>query len=268
MNRQARSARLLPLIRSDFAFMTRFFPSLLTALALLAASVPAHASVVITGTRIIFAAQEREATVNLVNNGKDPSLVQVWVDDGDTRAAPETIQVPFTVTPVLARVEPAQGQSIRLLHTGSPMASDRESLFWFNMLEVPPKTKDSNVLQLAFRTRIKLLYRPQGLPGKAEDAPALVTWHRAPGQDGKPETLVGRNPSAYYVNLGEIKIEYNGKSTSLGTGYIAPYSLGHFISSSPVNPRSTVNFTSINDYGAGNNHNQLLSSRPASTPSP
>lgn len=141
MNQQARLARLLPPIRSDIAFMTRFSSFLLAALALLAASAPAHASVVITGTRIIFAAQEREATVNLLNNGKDPSLVQVWVDDGDSRAAPETLQVPFTVTPALARIEPAQGQSIRLLHTGSPMASDRESIFWFNMLEVPQKPK-------------------------------------------------------------------------------------------------------------------------------
>lgn len=268
MNQQARLARLLPPIRSDIAFMTRFSSFLLAALALLAASAPAHASVVITGTRIIFAAQEREATVNLLNNGKDPSLVQVWVDDGDSRAAPETLQVPFTVTPALARIEPAQGQSIRLLHTGSPMASDRESIFWFNMLEVPPKAKDSNVLQLAFRTRIKLLYRPQGLPGKPEDAPALVTWHRAPGQDGKPHTLVGRNPTAYFVNLGGIKVEFNGQSTSLGTGYIAPYSLAHFSPSAPINPSATINFTSINDYGAGHNNSAPLSAVTATTPSP
>ena len=268
MNQQARLARLLPPIRSDVALMSRFFPSLLAALALLAASAPTYASVVITGTRIIFAAQEREATVNLLNNGKDPSLVQVWVDDGDTRAAPEAIQVPFTVTPVLARIEPAQGQSIRLLHTGSPMPSDRESIFWFNMLEVPPKAKDSNILQLAFRTRIKLLYRPQGLPGKAEDAPAEVTWHRTPGQDGTPQALVGRNPSAYFVNLGEIKVEYNGQSTSLGTGYIAPYSLAHFTLAAPINPGATINFTSINDYGAGHSNSLPLSSVTATTPSP
>ncbi|PJI52023.1 molecular chaperone EcpD, partial [Methylobacterium radiotolerans] len=59
------------------------------------------------------------------------------------------------------------------MHTGEPMPQDKESVFWLNVLEIPPKDKaNQNLLQMAFRSRIKLFYRPAGLKGKAEDAPS------------------------------------------------------------------------------------------------
>ncbi len=52
----------------------------------------------------------------------------------------------------------------------SVLPKDRESVFWFNVLEVPPKpdaatVANQSLLQLAFRTRIKLFYRPEALKG-------------------------------------------------------------------------------------------------------
>jgi chaperone protein EcpD len=233
--------------------MIQSLPKLLAALALLAVFSHAHASVVISGTRVIFPAQEREVTVNLSNTSKTPALVQVWLDDGNAEAAPEALQVPFTITPVLARIEPEQGQAIRLIHSGVPMSKDRETLYWLNMLEVPPKAQEDNHLQLAFRTRIKLMYRPQGLPGKADDAPTEVTWRTEPGESGKGLVLVGHNPTAYYVNMGEINVEQNGKAEALGTGYIAPFSSERFVINkhSTISADAQVKFISINDYGAG-----------------
>ncbi|MFK8330003.1 fimbria/pilus periplasmic chaperone [Pseudomonas sp. BJa5] len=240
--------------------MIQSLPKLLATLALLAVFGHAHASVVISGTRVIFPAQEREVTVNLSNTSKSPTLVQVWLDDGDAEAAPETLQVPFTITPVLIRIEPEQGQAIRLIHSGAPMSKDRETLYWLNMLEVPPKAQEDNHLQLAFRTRIKLMYRPQGLPGKAADAPAEVTWNTAPGENGKGLVLVGHNPTAYYVNMGEINVEHNGKSEALGTGYIAPFSSERFVikEHSTISTDARVKFISINDYGAGTTNKSQL----------
>ncbi|MFK0089511.1 molecular chaperone [Pseudomonas sp. NPDC090755] len=233
--------------------MIHSLPKLLISLTLLAIFTQAHASVVISGTRVIFPAQEREVTVNLTNTAKTPSLVQVWLDDGDAEAPPETLQVPFTITPVLTRIEPEQGQAIRLIHNGAPMSKDRETLYWLNMLEVPPKAQQANHLQMAFRTRIKLMYRPQGLPGKAAEAPAQVTWSTMDGENGKGLVLIGRNPTAYYINMGEIIYEQNGKAELLGTGYIAPFSSERFVIKEHSTPHADarVKIISINDYGAG-----------------
>ncbi|QBF25957.1 molecular chaperone [Pseudomonas tructae] len=242
--------------------MTQSLPKLLASLILLAMFSQAHASVVISGTRVIFPAQEREVTVNLNNQGTSPALVQVWLDDGDIEAPPETQQVPFAVTPVLTRIEPEQGQAIRLIHSGAPMSKDRETLYWLNMLEVPPKAKEDNHLQLAFRTRIKLMYRPQGLPGKAAEAPAQVTWNAVQGENGKGLVLIGHNPTAYYVNMGEIIYEQNGKAEALGTGYIAPFSSERFVINehSTISADAQVKFISINDYGAGTPNTSILGS--------
>ena len=48
----------------------------------------AQASVVITGTRVIYPEMEREVTVKLNNDGNTPALVQVWLDDGNPKTLP------------------------------------------------------------------------------------------------------------------------------------------------------------------------------------
>ncbi|SQI40047.1 Chaperone protein focC precursor [Leminorella richardii] len=62
---------------------------------------PAMAGIVITGTRVIYPAGEREVTVKIDNRGDKPVLAQSWVDDGDANATPETAKAPFTITPPL-----------------------------------------------------------------------------------------------------------------------------------------------------------------------
>lgn len=117
----------------------------------------AQASVVIASTRVIYPAQEREVTIKLSNDGRTPALVQSWLDDGSITDAPETLKVPFVLTPAIFRVDPGKGQTLRLIHTKESMPQDKESMYWLNVLEVPPKAQageDANRLQLAFRTRI------------------------------------------------------------------------------------------------------------------
>lgn len=58
---------------------------------------PAHAGIVIYGTRIIYPAENKEVMVQLMNQGNRSSLLQAWIDDGDTSLPPEKIQVSFHV---------------------------------------------------------------------------------------------------------------------------------------------------------------------------
>ncbi|HGY8840292.1 TPA: fimbria/pilus periplasmic chaperone, partial [Escherichia coli] len=95
---------------------------------------PVSANVVITGTRVIYPAGQHNVNVQLTNVGISPSLIQAWIDNGDPKAAPETIKTPFVITPPIARIDGNKGQTLRLSYTGEPLPADRESVFYLNVL--------------------------------------------------------------------------------------------------------------------------------------
>ncbi len=212
------------------------------------------ASVVIAGTRAIYQAKDRETTVKMSNEGKTPALVQAWLDDGDPKAAPSEVSVPFTITPPLSRIDPAKAQTLRIMHTGEPLPTDKESVFWLNVLEIPPKPEvestDANMLQIAFRTRIKMFYRPMGLAGEAVEAPSKVVWRIV--LDGKNAVLEARNPTPYFVSYGSVEL-ISGETVLANNdgGMIAPGETQGFpLSKNVAAPSgSKVRYQAINDWG-------------------
>jgi chaperone protein EcpD len=171
---------------------------------------PALANVVITGTRVIFPAGEHEVTVKLANAGQQPALVQVWMDRGDPASTPDTANVPFALTPPLFRIDPDKGQTLRMTYTQEPLPGDRESVFWLNVLDIPPApgkaAAGQNTLQFAVRSRLKVFFRPAGLRGSPEAAPGQVQWSLVPGTGKGGYTLQARNPSPYHVSLTEVAV--------------------------------------------------------------
>lgn len=215
----------------------------------------AEASVVIAGTRVVFPSSEREVTIQLTNDGKRPALVQAWIDDGDRNALPEQIDVPFALTPSMFRMEPGTGQTLRVMHTGQPLPADKESLFWLNVLEVPPKATagdNPNRVQLAFRSRIKIMYRPASLKGDANAAPARLDW-RVTRTDGGRYALQATNPTSYVVNLGSVMLKSAGRQYDAGSGYVLPGATQRFpikdLVAAPA-AGAAVGFAAINDWGA------------------
>jgi chaperone protein EcpD len=205
----------------------------LITLALGIASFPCLASVVVSGTRVIYSLAEKEQTVRLTNDGKEPSLVQIWIDDGDVKATPNTAKAPFLVSPPISRIDPSKGQSIRLIYTGEAVPQDIESVYYFNLLEIPPKPSADEVseqfLQFAFRTRIKLFLRPPDLEGLAEESAEKVMWSVAQRDSGWE--VVATNPTPYHVTL--IKVELK----SVEGAVIASDTVGGMI-----DPRGTMTF--------------------------
>lgn len=227
----------------------------------------AHAGIVIAGTRVIFPASEREVTVKLSNEGTTPMLVQAWIDQGDAAESPDRIDAPFMLTPSMFRMEPGKGQTLRLIYANEPLPADKESLFWLNVLEIPPKAaggEDRNKLQIAFRSRIKVMYRPDGLAGEAADAPAKVTWRIVPERDGK-YALEASNPTQYVANFGSVALRSGGKTFDASMGYVLPGESQRFPIEgldTPPAANAEVNATSINDWGATFRIEKPLSPKP------
>lgn len=239
-------------------------------ISLLAAS--AQANVVISGTRVIFPSKEREVTVQLTNKGSMPTLAQAWIDRGDQDASPDNVEVPFAMTPSLFRMEAGKGQALRIMYLKEPLPTDKESIFYLNLLELPPKIQGElaakNTMQIALRTRIKIFFRPEGLAGNSIDAPASVVWEVVKVQDGKAYALKGSNPSPYYVNLSAVNLSAGGTEYKTLGATIAPFSDGviplHDLKVAPAGD-ATVSYVAINDFGGIMKANSPLGVKPATS---
>lgn len=215
----------------------------------------AQAGIVIIGTRVIYPSDKKSISVQISNEGDFPALVQAWIDNGDPTIAPSDIRTPFIITPPLSRVEPKKGQTLRLTFTGEHLPNNKESLFYFNVLEVPPKPKQStheepkNYLQIAVRNRLKLFYRPVELTLPLEKAYQQVIWKIS--KQGGRTFLIADNPSPYYITYSSIQVIQNSQRWNvLRTGMVAPLSQQTFELPSTI-PSSVhkIQWKVINDYG-------------------
>lgn len=140
----------------------------LIALLLASMIMPAWGGIIIYGTRVIYPAQKKDITVQILNDDSRSSLVQAWIDDGDVSIPPEKIKVPLILTPPVVRVAGGAGQQLKIKSLANHLATDRESLFYLNVLDIPPNSAEGegkNRIKFAMQNRIKLIYRPQGISG-------------------------------------------------------------------------------------------------------
>lgn len=216
----------------------------------------ANASVVIGGTRVVFPAQDGEVTLRLSNQGDRPALVEAWIDRGDPQSTPDKTDAPFLITPPLFRMEPHRDQSLRIIATQPQLPLDRESLFWLNVLEVPPKPSGAeaagkNLLQLAVRSRLKLFYRPAQLSGDPAKAAGQVTWKVVSAGSGF--ALEAHNPSPFHITISALSLDVGGKQYTADTGMVDPFGTLRLavkaLTHAPT-PAAALSYSVINDYGA------------------
>lgn len=217
---------------------------------LLALSVfqPAFAGIIIESTRVVFPAKEREMSLQLANGNKYPVVVQTWVDDGNPDGTPDTAgEVPVIPLPGLFRLAPGEKKILRLLSTQIPQLKDRESLYWLNVVEIPPasrnKTDNATEVNVSLRLQLKLFYRPTGLKVKPDDVAKLQRFSlvRVPGMT----QVKVENPTPYYATYSAAQIG----SIGLAPGMLAPFSSKLVPVASSAAGR--VNYALIGDDGNG-----------------
>lgn len=131
-------------------------------------SISAHSAVTLDRTRIIFPGTEKSINVTITNdNPEEAYLAQSWIEDLQGN---KLTKGAILATPPLQRIEPNSNSLVRLSTTPelSKLPQDRESVFYFNLREVPPKSSDGNTLQIALQSRVKLFYRPASILPESE----------------------------------------------------------------------------------------------------
>jgi len=219
---------------------------------------PALASVVLTGTRVIYPAEAAGQTLQLSNADAHPYLVQMWLDAGDQDSTPETVafDAPFTLSPPIFRMEPGSGQAVRLMFNGDQaLPADRESLFYLNFTQIPALAQDTleaNLLVLTLKSRVKLLYRPHGLP-----RPNLSQIACALRFDVHKDALEVENPGAFHAVVRRAELLLDGHAAPLiKAEVLAPFSRREWLLPEPLAASSgaQLRVTLVNDYGADESH--------------
>lgn len=185
----------------------------------------ACAGVMAESTRVIFAASSTEQSLQLVNLNAYPVVVQAWVDDGALDATPEKSTAPIIPLPPIFRMNAGDQISLRLLHTGEPLPKDRESLFWLNLYEIPPRPAesppDSATLTVAVRTQMKVFVRPQSLAmaaGEVADKLAL-SLHAESGRS----VLRIENPTPYHASIAAVQYAKSPATEQVEALMVPPY---------------------------------------------
>jgi chaperone protein EcpD len=222
------------------------------ALQALAFAHPAHAGVVLDNTRVVFPGDARDVTVRLSNRHAHPVLVEAWVESPSAGA-----QIPFAPDPPLFRIDPGKGQTLRLHRLPGALAKDRETLFWFNVLDVPPDPSaetDASSMKIALRTRVKLLHRPSGLAGSPGRAPAALHWRVL--DDARMEI---DNPTPYHVTIARIA---DGDGWNVLGDMVAPFA-SIIVRQKGTARSGRIVFEAINDLGGRDRFEAMLSDAPA-----
>ena len=214
---------------------------------------PAQASVVMVNTRVIFASGAQSQTVQLTNNDNIPYVMQMWTDINNPESTPDNADGPFLVMPAMFRIEPKSGQSVRLTFTGKNLPQDRESVFYLNSTQIPPRNiagAQENQMTVVLRNRIKIFYRPKGIVGRPEQITEKVNFSLSQ-RNGQWE-LTARNDSGYYASFIRAAVVIGNREVPFTTDMVAPKSQAVWRlqrgSPSPAGAKS-VRFTLVNDHG-------------------
>ncbi|WP_193016392.1 molecular chaperone [Proteus sp. FME41] len=202
-----------------------------------------HAGVIISGTRVIYTEGNKNVSINVENPDEIPYLIQSWIDDAD-----ENKQSKFTITPPLFRLNPDKANTLRIFLTEGNLPSNQESLFWLNIKTIPATEKTENSLQIAFKTQMKLIYRPDKFKKvNFEEEQKKLIWSKVGSK------INVNNPTPYFFNFQTIK--FNGETVN-DVSYVEPFSIKSFDINNN-NEHGTINWEVINDYGASVNLSEV-----------
>ncbi|NVZ18274.1 fimbria/pilus periplasmic chaperone [Pseudomonas costantinii] len=224
---------------------TRFIPQAF-ALLILGFSQSANAAVGLDRTRVIFDGGKDATSVNITNNNTQlPYLAQGWIED----EAGNKITTPLIVLPPVQRLEPGKQSQVKVqaLPAAKLLPQDRETVFYFNLREIPPRSDKANTLQIALQTRIKLFYRPQAIAPSQQDL-------SNPWQEKLTLTLQGdhyqvNNPTPYYVTLVDARSSKDGKTVPGFEPLMVPPKGSLTLGPTAKTLGTTPHLAYVNDYG-------------------
>lgn len=204
----------------------------------------AQAAIALDRTRIIFDGSQKSVSLSVSNQNKQlPYLAQGWIEDEQGNK----VQSPLTVLPPVQRIEPGKPSQVKIqaLPGVKMLRQDRETVYYFNLREIPPKSAKPNTLQIALQTRIKLFYRPAAIAMDRNAPPPqeLLTLSR------QGDKYIVNNPTPYYVTLVDASSKKDGPGIKSFEPMMIPPKGNLPLTVSAVEVGNSPVLVYVNDYG-------------------
>lgn len=153
-------------------------------------------------TRIISYTSDKETQVDIINDSTESYMVQSWIEDTEGRDT----DIPLILTPPVMKLEGKQQGKLRIVTMPGALPTDRESVYWLAVQEIPPKVNtDENHLIVAIRSRVKLFVRPDGFDAAGSKTAAKnLRWSII--QESGKKWLKATNATPYYISLNDLSV--------------------------------------------------------------
>ena len=203
-----------------------------------------QAAIALDRTRVIFDGTQKSVSLDISNQNKQlPYLAQGWLEDEKGNK----ITSPLTVLPPVQRIEPGKPSQIKIqaLPAVRQLPQNRETVYYFNLREIPPKSTKPNTLQIALQTRIKLFYRPAGIAADKNAPPPQEQLTLSRQGDRYSIT----NPTPYYVTLVDAGSHKGASGVKDFEPVMVPPKETRLLSVSAAGLGSSPVLTYVDDYG-------------------
>ncbi|KAA6094506.1 MULTISPECIES: fimbria/pilus periplasmic chaperone [Pantoea] len=220
--------------------------TVLATLLTLATAQQALAAVALDRTRVIYNGNEKAVSLTIRNqNEKLPYLAQGWIEDEQGNK----LNGPLVLLPPVQRIEPGEKSQMKVqaLPAAAQLPQDRETVYYFNLREIPPRSEKPNVLQIALQTRVKLFYRPAAIvpDRKAMENP----WQEQLTLTRQGDSYMAHNPTPYYITLVDATTHKEGKTVAGFAPLMVPPKGSIKLGGSASALGNAPVLTYINDYG-------------------
>ncbi|NRD74171.1 molecular chaperone [Shewanella sp. VB17] len=209
----------------------------------------ANAALALDRTRVIYADGEGIETLKIKNPAEADFLAQSWLTDANGQEVSE----PLIVIPPLVRVESGSYSFLRIDNVSpvNSLPTDKESLYYLHVREVPVTPKNSEVkgtntggsIQIAIESIIKVFFRPTSLADIKEVAQVTADGTHIRFKNGK---VILENNSPFYVTYADLLYGPKDKAEKFKAMMLAPYTSQAI----NVKKRSFYYLSNVNDYGA------------------
>jgi fimbrial chaperone protein len=167
--------------------------------------------------------------------------VQSWIEN----ESGQKVTSPFMVLPPLQRIEPNESSVLRIVklpELGLP--KDRESVFYLNIREIPPKSEAVNSMQIALQSKIKLFYRPAAVKReRGEDLALRLNLTIDPAT----KQLLVNNPTPFHITIVGLLAGAQRTKIPIETVMISPQGSARFaLNNTTV---TTLRVSNMNDFG-------------------
>ncbi|EJC0776204.1 fimbrial chaperone [Escherichia coli] len=205
-----------------------------------------NAAFVLNSTRYIFDEKKENISLQVENESSQEYGGQIWIENQEQSDK----NVYFAPSPTFFKVTGQHKQVLRILKINGALPKDKESLFWINVQEIPKAPKDgANALSIALHTQVKMIYRPDILKKKRENAEKNIKIIN----DESGTVLF--NDSPYYFAV--INVKQSGKSVNLGEDIKNKLSVFSPFEKISLNKRlvGKISFVAFDDYGVDREYN-------------